>query len=115
MYSPYLMSSPPKKKTLSDKIERYIEKEILGVLIRDFSYVLVAMIAIHLLGRVANFLNPGSDGYIPTILNLSDGFYLAVYFLSVVRSLLKLIIVGIKDVIKEYYDLIDTKNERKKR
>lgn len=106
------MSPPPKKKTLSDKIERYIEKEILGVLIRDFFYVLVAMIAIHALGIVANFLNSEPDGYIPTILNLSDGFYLVVYFLSVVKSLLKLIIVGTKEVIKEYYDLIDMKNER---
>ncbi len=109
------MTPPPKKTTISDKIERYIDYEILGVLIRDFFYVLVAMIAIHILGRVANFLNPGSDGYIPTILNLSDGFYLAVYFLSVVRSLLKLVIVGTKDLVKDYYDLIDTKNERKKR
>jgi hypothetical protein len=54
MYSLIYVFSP-QKKTLSDKIERYIEKEILGVLIRDFS-MFVAMIAFHLLGRVANFL-----------------------------------------------------------
>ena len=109
------MASPPKKKTKTDKIERYIEKEILGVLIRDFIYVLIAMIAIHILGIVANYLNAGVDGYIPTILKLSDGFYLAVYFLSVIKSLLQLILRGIKDVIKEYYEVMDVKDERKKR
>lgn len=109
------MASPPKKKTKTDKIERYIEKDILGILIRDFIYVFIAMIAINILGRTANYLNAGSDGYIPTILDLSDSFYLAVYFLSVIKSLLQLILRGTKDVIKDYYEVMDAKDERKKR
>lgn len=109
------MSSPPKKKTKNDKIERYIDKEILGVLIRDFIYVFIAMIAINMLGRVAKYLNAGSDGYVPTILELSDGFYLIVYFLSVIKSLLRLILLGMKDVIKDYYEVIAAKDEYKKR
>lgn len=88
--------------------KRQLEKTILITLVFDFIYVLAAMIAMHMLSFVANLLGMvGDEGIFQSILRLSGSFYLTIYLFLVTKSILHILLGGIKDLIDDIRDLID--------
>jgi hypothetical protein len=101
-----------------ERIERSIEKDILIVLIRDAFYVGVAMLVVHGLAMEANYLNEGNAQVVNQIMQLSNSYYIAVYILSTVKSLLLIATRSVHELAIEVHALktdMDKQKEQKDR
>jgi hypothetical protein len=94
-------------------IERHLEKRIVVALIVDPIYILIAMIMTRLLSMAASWLGMANDSWSQYILHISGSFYIVIYLMSVIKSIIHIALDEIEELLEKWSKIASLMEEKK--
>lgn len=99
------MASKTEGSNKKSIIGRHLEKRILIALIVDPIYIFIAMLTTRLLSIAASWLGMADDSWTQYILHLSGSFYIVIYLMSVIKSIIHITLDEIEEMIEKLSEI----------